>query len=98
MKRTLPIKYSYQLVVFATLALATHASLAQTWQTVDDFQYGPGQSSINFGLAVAPSGIVFAAGEGNDAAGGNTHWLVMASADAGNTWSAPLDDFIYPNS
>jgi hypothetical protein len=26
------------------------------------------------------------------------HGLVMASADGGNTWSAPVDDFVYPGS
>jgi hypothetical protein len=45
-------------------------------------------------LAVAPNGILFAAGWANDNDADYTeHALVMASADGGNTWTAPLDDF-----
>src|SRR6266567_2576318 len=88
---------------FLPLALAGAATLlartasAQAWQTVDDFQYVAGQVAVNFGLAVAPSGALFASGFAYDASGVG-HGLVMASADAGNTWSAPLDDFVYPGS
>ena len=85
------------LTLAAALAFFTHATLAQTWQTVDDFQYVPGQAAVNFGLTVAPSGILFASGFAFDVSG-VSHGLVMASADAGNTWSAPLDDFVYPGS
>ncbi len=80
-----------------TLALITQTNFAQTWQMVDDFQYVAGQAAVNFGLAVAPSGALFASGFAYDASGVG-HGLVMASADAGNTWSAPLDDFVYPGS
>lgn len=80
-------------VVFVLLARCT---FAQTWQTVDDFQYVAGQFAVNFGLTVAPSGVLFASGYASD--GSTTHGLVMASADGGNTWSAPLDDFVYPGS
>jgi hypothetical protein len=62
---------------------------------VDDFQYALGQFADNFGLAVAPSGILYAGGFGYDAAGYG-HGLVMSSADGGITWSAPIDDFLYP--
>ena len=43
-------------------------------------------------LAVAPNGIVFAAGYASEP-DGLRHALVRASADGGKTWSAPLDDF-----
>jgi len=76
------------------VALLIASASAQTWQTVDDFQYVPGQTAVNVGLAVAPSGNLFASGYAFDAAGVG-HGLVMASMDAGNTWSAPLDDFTY---
>jgi hypothetical protein len=73
----------------------SHTALAQTWQTVDNYQYVAGQSAVNSGLAVAPSGVVYACGFAAD--GTNpTRGLVMASGDAGNTWSAPIDDFFYP--
>src|SRR6266699_4351250 len=71
-------------LVFALTLLACSAS-AQTWQTVDDFQYAPGAASINFGLTVAPSGIVYASGYASDGTNGY-HGLVMASADSGNSW------------
>src|ERR1051326_6183734 len=80
---------------FGGLAAATAMLLqttirAQTWQTVDDYQYAAGHSSSHGGLAVAPNGTIFAAGEGDDTVG---HALVMASIDGGLTWSSPLDDF-----
>src|SRR6266581_3035831 len=53
----------------ATFTLLTHTTLAQTWQTVDDFQYVTGQTAVSFGLTVAPSGILFASGYGFDASG-----------------------------
>jgi hypothetical protein len=81
----------------AALALGAFPIAAQTWQTVDDFQYSLGQSAVNFGLAVAPSGVLFGSGYAYDASG-VSHGLVMASADGGATWSNPLDDFVYPGS
>ena len=81
----------------AALALFSHGALSQTWQTVDDFQYAPGYDAGNAGLAFAPNGTLFACGDGTDTSGVD-HALVMASADGGNTWSAPLDDFVYPGS
>ena len=82
----------------AAVALATggQVSIAQTWQTVDDFQYVAGQAAVNFGLAVGPSGTLYASGYASD--GVTYHGLVMASADGGITWSTPLDDFVYPGS
>src|SRR6266446_1233206 len=39
-------------LAFATaLALFTHTAFAQTWQTVDNFQYTPGYDAGNAGLA-----------------------------------------------
>src|SRR6266516_116591 len=75
------------------ISLLAPATFAQTWQTVDDFQYVSGMAAENSGLCVAPSGTLLAAGWGNDSTIG--HALVMASSDGGNSWSAPLDDFLY---
>ncbi len=83
-------------VASLTLAMLAHTTPAQTWQTVDAIQYVAGQAAVNFGLTVAPSGTVFACGYASD--GSVFHGLVIASADGGNTWSAPLDDFVYPGS
>jgi hypothetical protein len=87
----LKIKHLFCAGLAGALALITHNASAQ-WQTVDNYQYAAGQSAGNYGLAVAPNGIVFAAG---DAIGpdGFDHALVRASADGGKTWLAPLDDF-----
>jgi hypothetical protein len=81
------------LATAAAVALLATAASAQTWQTVDDFQPVSGSFAQNYGLCVAPSGTLFAAGVGNINNLG--HALVMASSDAGNTRSAPLDDFVY---
>ena len=59
---------------------------------MDDFQYVAGQPAENQALAVAPNGMLFAAGWCYDF-NSMGHALVMASADGGITWSAPLDDF-----
>src|SRR5215831_12739902 len=90
-----------KLMLPATIAIIlTGSASAQTWQTVDDFQYAAGKTAVNQGLVVAPSGIVYAAGFADDGLSTNAtperHGLVMASADGGNTWSAPLDDFFSP--
>jgi hypothetical protein len=79
------------------LALINQTTNAQTWHTVDTYQYVPGLGSGNFGLTVAPSGVVFASGWGDDGVNGD-HGLVRASADGGTTWSGPLDDFYVANS
>src|ERR1041384_43410 len=81
---------SIQLALIGVITLFTKATFAQTWQTVDDYQYVAGHGSTLGGLAVAPNGTIFAAGGGDDTLG---HALVMASVDGGLTWSSPLDDF-----
>ena len=81
-------------VLGLAIALLAQSTPAQTWQTVDDFQYSAGMSAGNYGLAVALNGTLFAGGFGLDSSG--VHGLVMASTDGGNTWSNPLDDFMYP--
>ena len=81
-------------IAAAAVACFAHASFAQTWQTVDDFQYVAGGASLNYGLTVAPNGTLFASGYAGDASG-LYHGLVIASTDSGNTWSAPLDDYLY---
>ena len=89
-------EHSARLLAAAGLVFVTQLATAQTWQTVDDFQYVAGQDANNTGLTVAPNGTLFACGWGADAAT-NSHALVMASTDGGTTWSAPLDDFSLPS-
>ena len=91
---TLSRSYAKRSTLHALLGLAISllgaSPFAQSWQTVDDFQYVAGQPAENFGLVAAPSGVLFASGFGFDASG-TSHGLVMASADSGNTWSAPIN-------
>jgi hypothetical protein len=99
MKTLKPIRFAQ----LAAAALFTHAVFAakpgptpppplENWQTVDDFQDARG--NVNFGLTVAPSGALFAAGYA-DWDGMSWRGLVRTSTDGGNTWSL-LDDFLYP--
>ena len=81
-----------KLALVAALALLSHASFAQTWQTVDDFQYVPGYRSWNEGLVVAPSGTLFASGFADTPT--NCLELVFASQDSGATWLGPMDQFV----
>ncbi len=87
----LPDIGGYALTLLATAALFTNATLAQSWQTVDNFSYV--QGADNSGLTVTPNGVVFAVGTGQPETG--YRGLIRASADNGNTWSL-LDDFLYP--
>src|SRR5258708_36494800 len=74
------------------LTFYTLATSAQTWQTVDDYQYVAGQAACNQGLTVARSGVVYACGYASDGASVTPwHGLVMASADGGEPRAASLD-------
>jgi len=84
-----------QLILASATGLLTQNALAQSWSTVDDFQYTAGQGAYNAGLAVLPNSTLLAAGDAYDAAGVD-HALIMSSADGGITWSSPLDDFTGP--
>jgi hypothetical protein len=87
------IMSGFRAALSGSVALFTYSMFAQTWQTIDDFQYAPGQEAEADGLDVAPNGTLFACGDATDALE-ISHGLVMASADGGITWSAPLDDFV----
>jgi hypothetical protein len=93
--KTQRARFKTSLAALGTVVILTGSAYAQTWQTVDDFQYAAGQVAVNFGLTLAPSGVVFACGFAADGVSGE-HGLVMASADGGNTWSTPIDDIVFP--
>ena len=78
-----------QLALAATTALIADTASAQTWQTVDDFQYVAGAGAT--GLTLDPLGNLFVAGYGKDA-NSVFHALIQKSADGGATWST-ADDF-----
>ena len=89
---TFKTRAAMRLALAGSAALLTHTTLAQTWQTVDDFQYITG-SAYNQARASAvdAQGNVYIAGEGYDSAG-VMHAVVMGSSDHGSTW-VPLEDF-----
>ena len=67
-------------------------ALAQSWYTVDDFQYSPGKFAYATGLAKDPTGtIIYAAGSGQDASNVH-HALVFETVNGGTTWSL-MDDY-----
>src|SRR6266568_1495896 len=76
-------KPSHSTLVRSTLyaltlyALLTHHTLAQSWSTVDDFQYVAGQGAYNTALAVAPNSTLLAAGDAYDAADGGASWSTV---------------------
>ncbi len=45
------------------LALIIYATSAQTWHTVDDFQYTPGRFSVALALTADSAGNLFVAGD-----------------------------------
>jgi photosystem II stability/assembly factor-like uncharacterized protein len=77
-----------------SVALFACATSAQTWETVDDFQYVAG-SAYNQARAITTdaNGSLYVAGEGWDASKLN-HGVIMGSSDHGASW-VPLDDFLY---
>ena len=94
-----PIKYMNpnvlkRLVLAGATAVLAHITSAQTWQTVDDFQY-IGSASLNDAIAMTTdaAGNLYVAGFGYDASN-VSHGLIMRSDDQGATW-LPLDDFLY---
>src|ERR1043166_121231 len=88
--------HTLRLGLAGAAALITHVTLAQTWQTVDDFQYTAGKNAFATGLAKDPAGNIYAAGDAQDA-GGAWHAVAMKSGPGGTTW-APIDDYSYLNS
>lgn len=81
------------LAVGGALALATSLATAQSWQTVDDYQYSLRQPAAATGLAKNSLGELFGAGWGRDSTS-NYHALVVKSSDAGQSWqNTPTDDF-----
>ncbi len=80
----------------ATAAIALLAQLqlpAQTWQTVDDFQYTAGKGAVALGAGLDTQGNLYTAGWADDAAN-IQHALVMRSSDQGVTWTT-IEDFNY---
>ena len=81
-------------IALAATALLGQAQLsAQTWQTVDNFQYTPGKGAGALGAGLDTQGNLYTVGSAFDAAN-IQHALVMRSSDQGVTWAA-IEDFNY---
>jgi hypothetical protein len=78
---------------FATALLAQTQLPAQTWQTVDDFQYTAGKGATALGAGLDTQSNLYTAGWAYDAAN-IQHALVMRSSDQGATWET-IEDFNY---
>ena len=89
--QTLPIR----LALFGAAAFLTHATSAQTWQTVDDFQYVAGRPTFAAAVTLDPFGNLFVAGIGD--ANSVFHALIEKSSDGGANWST-ADDFLVATS
>ncbi len=66
---------------------------AQTWSTLDEYQYATGQSAAAYSGMTDNSGNLYAVGNARDNSA-NWHWIVRKSTDAGKTWST-VDEFLY---
>jgi hypothetical protein len=83
---------SLRLALCGAVALFTHATFGQTWQTVDDFQLVPGYQSIVQAMAKDPSGNLYAAGYAVIDAKADEVAVIKKSSDGGATWSV-MDAF-----
>jgi hypothetical protein len=72
-----------------SLSLCACAASAQSWQTVDDFQYA-GTNAKPLAVTIDPAVNVFVAGSGNtypsDPTLGGVHGLIRKSTDGGASW------------
>src|ERR1043166_3232260 len=87
--------HTLRLGLAGAAALITHVTLAQTWQTVDDFQYTAGKNAYATGLAKDPAGNIYAAGYAQDG-GGAWHAVAMKSGPGGAAWGT-IDDYSFVN-
>src|SRR5689334_3630621 len=95
------IMHSLRLALCGAAALLTHAAFAQTWQTVDDFQFqymgvaGKGANPRG-GLGKDALGNIYAAGVGEEA-GSVWHAVARKGSNGGANWTT-IDDFFDPGS
>src|SRR5947207_10414772 len=99
---------SLLIALLAAAALITHIAFAgkpppppatpppSSGTLVLDYLYPGGTHAVNYGLAVAPSGTIYASGiAGFDYVASTDRGLVLGSSDSGTSWSL-LDDFAPP--
>jgi hypothetical protein len=82
---------SFLLVGFVACAAVLRSYALDPWETVDAFQYHPGQTAAAYSVALHADGSALAVGYGQDAAG-ISHALAMISTDGGQSWTISDDD------
>ena len=87
------LKKLFILSAVALLGVTPSKSIAQTWETVDNFQYTSGKASFAFGTSADAFGNLFVVGRGIDSANVN-HAIVMGTGNQGGTWQT-IEDYNY---
>src|SRR5947208_1580147 len=87
MKTNRTIRLTKRIASIAALAtsIGTQTVEAQTWQTVLDYQFVPGQGSGGLCIAAGRSGNVFAGGDGDNAVG-TVFGLVLRTDTTATSW------------
>ncbi len=88
--------HSLRLALAGAAALLTQTTFAQTWQTVDDFQYVSNYQSQANALAIDANGNIYVAGQAATGVVGYGNGLVRRSSDQGATWTL-IEDYSYHN-
>lgn len=84
--------FTVRLAACAALLATTCALPAQTWETVDDYQYTPGLTAVSGEIGTDLLGNVYAVGRGTPEVECTHKAVVRGSGDQGATWE-PLDDY-----
>ncbi|MBI3851028.1 MAG: exo-alpha-sialidase [Verrucomicrobia bacterium] len=87
---------STRLALAGTLALFSHTALAQTWQTVDDFQVVSNHVAEPYAMTVDAQGSIYVAGMYQNGELGFRNGLVRRSTDQGASWTT-IEDYGYPD-
>jgi hypothetical protein len=88
MKRNL----SLRLALCGAVALLTHTSFGQTWQTVDDYQGPNASGGAAQAITTDPFGNIYAAGYLFTSDSEGTEAVIRKSSDGGANWTV-VDDF-----
>jgi hypothetical protein len=83
---------SLRLALCGAVALLTHTTFGQAWQTVDDYQPPPGPESLGQAMCKDPLGNLYAAGYVSIDTSLDTAAVIKKSSDGGATWSV-IDAF-----
>ena len=79
--------FTVRLAACAVLLATTCALPAQTWETVDNYQYTPGLTAVSGEIGTDSLGNVYAVGRGTLTVDGDERAVVRRSVDQGNRGS-----------